>query len=75
MKKITLIIQKEKLVTRFKGSRSMNDVIKKVRDYQINGSFEVHHVLRENGENVTCTISFINENNKIVGEVYPIRYV
>ena len=71
MKEYTYILQDEKVVKQFDGFMDIIDAVFVARAFGIKGRFQIEQVW-ENDISIVKSIIFVNDNNAIVGEVFPL---
>lgn len=67
----TYIVQKEQIQIGFKEHIPTKKAIQHARDYGLSGRIEIHHIIEIEETPVTYSMSFINQNNKITGQLFP----
>jgi hypothetical protein len=75
LSEIVLIMQNNEIVISLDSYHSIKDAIKLTRDAKIIGRFEVHNLVKTHkGEHTLYSIHFIDEEDKIIGGVFPDGY-
>jgi hypothetical protein len=75
MKEHIYVMQDEVIKLRLTNYHPCLAVINAARLARIKGKFEIHWVLIENEENYTYTVTYVNQENHITAELYPLRHL
>lgn len=75
MKEQIFILQNEAVKLRLFSYHPHLAVVNMARLANIKGKFEIHYMLVEDDQNYTYTVTYVNEENHITGEIYPLRHL